>query len=300
MENLMRAADKAPDVTVLERLTHMNEFHDFELRLRDHLKSKIGSAGTSLLYVIRSNEDGFVGDEHRNGTVGHGPTDVYSDWIDYTIRCTVHSGDHFLSDNARVWAILYSLVASGPGWNYIKNHGNKDGTKGNVRTAFFELRQQAYNTTIRDFFRSMEDFYVMTEKLSHILGLNESINIATNNRRINNCRVLSTHTHTGKRKRQNQRGGSGDGNNNGGGGNASDKQPLWKTNPYREKIEGKFYPQKVYLRFSPEQRILHYELGGSKGTAGPKNRSVPAATSPNSDTDGAGEGFGRNARKKTK
>ena len=144
----------------------------------------------------------------------------------------------------------------------------------------------------------------MTEKLSHILGLNESTNIATNNRRNHNCRVLSTNT--GKRKRQDQGGGSGSGDSNnnggggGGGGNASNKQPLWKTNPYREKIEGKFYPEKVYLRFSPEQRIQHYELGGSKGKAGPKNRSVPAATSSNSDTEGAGEGFGKNARKTKK
>ena len=59
----------------------------------------------------------------------------------------MHSGDHFLSDDVRVWSILYSLVAPGPGWNYIKNHSTKDGATGNVRKAFLELRQQAYNTT---------------------------------------------------------------------------------------------------------------------------------------------------------
>ena len=45
----------------------------------------IGSSGTSLLYVIRLKEDGDVGDEQRNGTVGRKPTDAYSDWVDYTI-----------------------------------------------------------------------------------------------------------------------------------------------------------------------------------------------------------------------
>ena len=92
------------------------------------MKSRVGSAGTSLLYVIRLKEDGDVGDEQRNGTIGGKPTDAYRDWVDCTIRCTVHSGDHFLSD-------------------YIKNYGNKDGAKGNARASFLELRQQAYNTT---------------------------------------------------------------------------------------------------------------------------------------------------------
>ena len=94
----MRDADKAHDVPVPEGLTTMTKFIDFELRFRNHLKSKIGSSGTSLLYVIRLKEDGYVGDEQRNGTVGIEPTDDYRDWVDYTIRCTVHSGDHFLSD----------------------------------------------------------------------------------------------------------------------------------------------------------------------------------------------------------
>ena len=59
----------------------------------------------------------------------------------------MYSDNHFLSDYVQVWSILYYLVAPGPGWNYIKNHGTTDGTKGNVRKAFLELRQQAYNTT---------------------------------------------------------------------------------------------------------------------------------------------------------
>ena len=130
-----------------QRASHTPTGTNFELRLRNHLKSRIGSAGTLLLYVIRLREDGDVGDEQRNWTVGQGPTDAYGDWIDYTTRCTVHSGDHILSDDARVWSILYSLVAPGPGWNYIKNHDNKDGAKGNARAAFLELRQQAHNTT---------------------------------------------------------------------------------------------------------------------------------------------------------
>ena len=106
----------------------------------------------------------------------------------------------------------------------------------------------------------------------------------------NNRRVSSTNTN-GKRRRQDINGGSGEGNG-GGGGNATDKQPLWKTNPYKEKIEGKFYPEKIYLWFSPEQRIKHYELGGAKGQAGLKNRSIQAAASSKPETEGAGESFG--------
>ena len=139
----------------------------------------------------------------------------------------------------------------------------------------------------------------MTAKLSHIIGLNKSINTATNNKGNNNNRRVSSTNTNGKRKRQDQGGGSGDGNgSSGGGGNASDKQPLWKTNPYKEKIESKFYPEKIYLGFSPEQRIKHYDLGGAKGQAGLMNRSVQAAASSKSDTGGAGENFRQNARAK--
>ena len=99
----MKAADKANDVAIPEGLTHMNKFLEFELRLRNHLKSRIGSSGTSLLYVIRLKEDGDVGDEQRIGTVGQGPTDAYGDWVDYTIRCSVNSRDYFLSDDASWW-----------------------------------------------------------------------------------------------------------------------------------------------------------------------------------------------------
>ena len=53
-----------------------------------------------------------------------------------------------------------------------------------------------------------------------------------------------------------------------------------------------------FNRFSPEQRIQHYELEGAKGKAGVKNGSVQAATSSNSDTEGDGESFGQNARNK--
>ena len=52
MEKRMVAADKADDVATPEGLTHMNKFLDFELRLRNHLKSRVGSAGTYLLYII--------------------------------------------------------------------------------------------------------------------------------------------------------------------------------------------------------------------------------------------------------
>ena len=128
----------------------------------------------------------------------------------------------------------------------------------------------------------------MTTKLSHIIGLNKSINTATNNG-------------NSQKRRRHDGGGSSSGNNGGGGsGGVTEKQPLWKTNPYKEKIEGKFYPEKLYNRFSPEQKAQHYELGGEKGKAGLKNRSVQPATSSNSDTESAGESGGKNARKRQK
>ena len=79
METRMRAADKAHDAAVPEGLTNMNKFIDFELRFRNFLKTKIGSSGTSLLYVVRLEEEATVNDGHRNGTVGHGPNDTYKD-----------------------------------------------------------------------------------------------------------------------------------------------------------------------------------------------------------------------------
>ena len=134
----------------------------------------------------------------------------------------------------------------------------------------------------------------MTAKLSHIIGLNRSINTATNNNGNKNNRRISSASTNGSRKRKSQDGGGGSG------GNGGEKQPLWKTNPYKEKIEGKFYPEKLYNRFSPEQKAQYYELGGAKGKTVLKNRSVQAAATSNSDREGAGESFGQNARKKKK
>ena len=149
----------------------------------------------------------------------------------------------------------------------------------------------------------------MTAKLSRIIGLNRSINTVTNNNGNRNNRHVSSASTNGGGKRKLQDGGGGGGGGSGGG--WSEKQPLWKTKPYKEKIEGKFYQeklynrfrpeQKLYSRFSPKQKAQHYELEGGKGKAGLKNRSVQAAaTSSNSDSEGAGESFGKNARKKKK
>ena len=48
----------------------------------------------------------------------------------------------------------------------------------------------------------LEDFSVMTAKLSHIIGLNKSINTATNNNgNRNNCRDSSASTNGSRRRR---------------------------------------------------------------------------------------------------
>lgn len=86
MEKPLVAADKADDVGIPKGLTSMNKYLDFELQIQNHLKNKIRSTGTSLLYILWPLlEEADVKDEHSNGRVGLLKTDDYTDWVDYTI-----------------------------------------------------------------------------------------------------------------------------------------------------------------------------------------------------------------------
>ena len=97
----------------------------------------------------------------------------------------------------------------------------------------------------------LKDFSVMTAKFSHIIGLNRSTNTVINHNENRSNRRVSSASTDGSRKRKSQDSGSGDSNGRGGGGG---KHPLWKTNPYKENIEEKLYLEKLYNRFSPEQK----------------------------------------------
>ena len=71
----------------------------------------------------------------------------------------------------------------------------------------------------------LKDFSVMTVKLSHVIGLNISINTATNNNGHRNNRRVSSAKTDGSQKRKSQDSGGGGGGSCGGEG---EKQPFGK------------------------------------------------------------------------
>ena len=104
-----KTLEKLTDSLLPDPLTNLKRFRDFENRFKVYLWNIKGSAGTSLLYIMRKNS--LVTEADRQGTVRPDTNGTYKDWENYMIRwCTTHSGTHFKQDNDAFYAILYSLV----------------------------------------------------------------------------------------------------------------------------------------------------------------------------------------------
>ena len=139
----VKDSEGTEDISQPDPLKSLKKFRDFRDELRTYLRTKRGVANVPLTYVIR--DDMAVTDADRRKTVGKGPTDTYSNWDDYSIRCTVHEDTHWESDNASVWRIIGKLVRDGLGWNFIRSY--KKVGDGDGRGAYKSLKAQAFQVT---------------------------------------------------------------------------------------------------------------------------------------------------------
>ena len=127
-------------------MRYISQWMDVNDALRGALRGMVGAAKVYLLYVIR--DDAEVTDADRDGTVGDSPTDVYSTWDDYYIRCTLHSGPHWDTDNQRVFGVLREIVHNTTNWVHIANF-EVDG-KGAGRKAYMSLKRQCEQEVNKD------------------------------------------------------------------------------------------------------------------------------------------------------
>lgn len=121
-------AEKELDVTKADPLKSLTGWFKFNEKLMNYLSQIRGLTKAPMKYLIR--EEAVVTADAR--------TKAYPTVDERLIATTLHSGQHYLIDNKRLFNEIKALTVDGPGWTYIKRYDKAE----NGRAAYTALKQQ--------------------------------------------------------------------------------------------------------------------------------------------------------------
>lgn len=121
-------SEKGVDVSKADALKTTGMWFKFNEKFINYISQIRGRAKAPLSYLLRAHVQ--VTDALRAAT--------YDTTDDRLIATLLHTGEHYASDNKRLWNELKSLTVDGTGWTYIKRFNrNEDG-----RAAYLALKAQ--------------------------------------------------------------------------------------------------------------------------------------------------------------
>ena len=121
-------AEKELDVTKGDPLKSLTGWFKFNEKLMNYLSQIRGLTKAPMKYLIREEE--VVTAAARNK--------AYSTVDERLIATTLHSSQHYLVDNKRLFNEIKALTVDGPGWTYIKRYDKKE----DGRSAYIALKKQ--------------------------------------------------------------------------------------------------------------------------------------------------------------